>query len=78
MHKWWAELSNDDRARMIIPIINMVTNPYKPWKGTWEDLSKTEFENVIQLMREQRKAKIEALETAKVQEHQLNTMFGVK
>ena len=56
----------------------MVTNPYKPWKGTWEDLSKTEFENVIQLMREQRKAKIEALETAKVQEHQLNTMFGVK
>lgn len=58
----WANLSDDDRARLAYPIIQMIAHNNKPWKANWNSMDADELELLINTILEARSIKLGILE----------------
>jgi|TARA_R110002110_G_scaffold209345_3_gene421778 hypothetical protein len=56
--KRWSNLNNEDRARLVCPIIQMVAQNTKPWKAGWDLIDTDEMELLINTMIEARQMKL--------------------
>ena len=52
---WWAQLSADDRARIIVPFIQLSLHHKKPWKCEWDTVKFSELDRLFELVEEQKK-----------------------
>ena len=53
--QWWMDQSREDRARMIVPFVQLV-NTEKPQKCPWQDTTDQEFEQFIAMLKWAREA----------------------
>ena len=51
--QWWNSLTTDDKARIVIPFIQL-SQFKKPWKADWEHITDEELDKLFDLVREQR------------------------
>lgn len=51
---WWSSLSTDDRARILVPYIQLQSFAKKPWKCDWEHTTTLELDRLHQLVKEQK------------------------
>ena len=54
---WWHTLDNEDRARFIVPFVQLQMFHKKPWKCDWQHISDEELRQFIELIYEARKQK---------------------
>ena len=52
--QWWSRLSNDDRARILVPYIQLQAFAKKPWKCDWEHTTDEEMDRLHRLVKEQK------------------------
>lgn len=57
--QWWSSLDHNDRARIIVPFIQLVGWKEKPFKCHWEYLSDQELDKLWQMLKDNRKLRIQ-------------------
>ena len=53
--QWWMDQSREDRARMLVPFVQLATTE-KPQKCPWQDTTDQEFEQFLDMLKWAREA----------------------